>query len=197
MIILLDMGAHHVRTFPGLQTTAIFLVALFGALTLRGGDLATSYYPVRTLTNPEGFSAAQFGGPIRPDSLLRSAAAAYPQLICAWMTGDYGEDKGRNYLEAGINTEFVLRKNSRYPLIVTIPLNTVVGDEQYFLGPHFAYVSTGVNLRVPLSFIPSRYGKWTAGNNADLCYYGTTAAEFVHSFGFQVPKIAAVLSVEL
>jgi hypothetical protein len=72
-----------------------------------------------------------------------------------------------------------------------------IGDEQYLFGQRFGYISAGVNVRVPLVFLPSRYGKWTAGSSADLCYYGTTAAEFVHAVGPQLPKLAAVFTVEL
>jgi hypothetical protein len=113
-----------------------------------------------------------------------------------WISGDYGEIKGRNYLEGGMSAEFLFCKNSRYPLIVTIPVSMAMGDEEYWFGPHFDYITAGVNVRVPLSFIPTRYGRWTAGSSADLCYYGTTATEFAKPMGLPSSKIGATLSVD-
>jgi hypothetical protein len=193
------MDNHRPQSFRWLRAPAVIvLVTFFSSLSIRGENLAAPaiYDPVRTFNDPDGFAAVQFGIPVRADTVLRGGPTVQPSPICAWITGDYGEDKGRNYLEAGISTEFVLRKNSRYPLIVTIPVSTALGDEEYFFGPHFAHISTGVNVRVPLSFIPSRYGKWTAASITDVCYFGTSAAQVVHSVGLRLPNIAAAFSVE-
>jgi len=151
--------------------------------------------PVRTLNPPNGFTATQYAIPTRLD-MLRGGPAGRPPPICVWINGDYGEDKGRNYLEGGMSAQFVFRKNARYPLIVAIPTNVAVGEEEYWFGPHFSYMTTGVNIRVPLSFISSRCGKWTVGGSADLCSYGTTTTEFVKSVGLHTPKIGAALAVD-
>jgi hypothetical protein len=200
MIVIVGMDNHNLRSLRGLRTPTVTLViTFFWSLAIRGQDVGTSAIsnPVRIFNGLDEFAAVQFGTSLHPDSLLRGGTTVRTPPASAWITGDYGEDKGRSYLEAGISTAFVLRKNSRYPLMVTIPLSTAMGDEEYFLGPHFAYISSGVNVRMPLSFIPSRYGKWTAGSNAELCYFGTTTAELTRSVGLQLPKIIAVFSIEL
>jgi len=213
------MDQHPPQIFRGFAAqTTIVLIAFFGSLTIRLEDAAaygnetqaavdpfgvqrsmlieTSRDPVKTFNDPNGFATAEFAMPVRLDTMLRDGSAAPEPLLCVWLTGDYGEDKGRNYLKADMSAQFVFRKNARYPLIVTVPASMAMGDEEYPFGPHFGYITIGVNVRVPLSFIPSRYGRWAAGSSADLCYYGTTANEFVKSVGLQVPKIAAAFSVD-
>ncbi len=193
------MGNRNLRSFRALPAPTVFgLITFFWSLTICGQDVATppTDDPVRTFNGLDEFAAVQFGTSLRADSVLRGGAIVQPPPASAWISGDYGEDKGRNYLEAGISTAFLLRKNSRCPLMVTIPVSTAMGDEEYFLGPRFAYVSSGVNIRIPLSFIPSRYGKWTAGSNAEFCYFGTATAELARSIGLQLPKITAVFSIE-
>ena len=100
-------------------------------------------------------------------------------------------------MEAGVSAEFVLRKDTRYPVVVSVPMSMGLGDELYYFGPHFGCVSTGVNVRTPLSFVPRQYGRWTASTSADMCYFGTTVAEFVRSVSVPIPRISASLSIEL
>jgi len=213
------MDKYHPQVFRGFAARRIiFLVTFFGSLAIRvlngaayssetqnGVDpvgvqrsvhVETSYDPVKTFNDPNEFVADQLGMPVRLDTILRDGSAVPPPSVCAWITGDYGEDKGRNYFEGGMSAQFVFRKNARCPLTVTVPVNMAVGDEEYGFGPHFGYITTGVSVRAPLSFIPSRYGRWTAGSSADLCYYGTTEAEFVKSVGLHMPKIVAALTVD-
>jgi hypothetical protein len=196
------------------QTTFV-LIAFFASLAIRlegaaayGNETQSavdpvgvqlveiSYDPAKTFNDPYGFAAAQFGLPSRRDAMLRDGSAVPPSAVCTWINGDYGEDKGRNYLEGGISAQFMFRKNARYPLIVTIPVNMAAGDEEYAFGPAFGYVTAGVSVRAPLSFIPSRYGRWTAGSSAELCYYGTSVSEFVNSVGLHLPRIVASFSVD-
>jgi hypothetical protein len=80
---------------------------------------------------------------------------------------------------------------------VTLPSQVTVGDDPYYFGHHYGWITAGVNVRVPLSFIPRQCGKWSAETSADLCYYGTTGAEFVNSIGIQMPKLGASLSLDL
>jgi len=74
---------------------------------------------------------------------------------------------------------------------------TSVCGTHYYFGHHYGWIAEGVNLRVPLSFIPRQYGKWRAETSADLCYYGTTTGKFANSIGWQVPKVGAALKLEL
>jgi hypothetical protein len=199
----MDMDNYDPQVFGGFAArTIVVLVTLFGSLTIRlevaasSNETQAGVDPVKTFNDPNGFAAAQFDLPVRLDTMLRGGPAVPPPPVCVWINGDYGEVKGRNYLEGGMSAEFVFRKNARYPLIITIPTTMAVGDEEYWFGPHFGYITAGVNVRVPLSFIPSRYGRWTAGSSADLCYYETTATQFLKSIGVPSSKIAATLSVD-
>ena len=194
------MNTRYHRRCRGLRASTLFVLITFSWLfSIRAQDVAAPALsdPVRMFNDPNSFATAQLPLSIRPDSALRNGAALRPPPIRTWITGDTGEVEGRNFLEAGFIAEFLLRRNARYPLIVTIPASTAMGDELYFFGPHFAYISTGLNVRMPLSFIPSRYGRWTAGTNADFCFFGTTAAEFTRSVSLKMPRLAAVFSVDL
>ena len=155
----------------------------------------SSYDPFKTFDTLNG-SAARFGLASRPDDVLRGGPAVYPEALWMGTTADT-DTKGGNHFEAGMTARFSFGRKTRYPVTITFPVYMALGDEQYFLGPHFGYITAGINLRVPLSFIPSRYGRWSAGSSADFCYYGTNATEFVRSIGVQIPKLAAALNVEL
>ena len=213
------MDTYYSQVFRGFAAPRIIvLVTFFGSLAIRVENVAaygnetqpavdpvglqrtvlveTSRDPVKTFNNPNEFAADQLGMRVQLDTILRDGSAVPPPPVCAWISGDYGEDKGRNYLEGGMSAQFVFRKNARYPLLVTVPVSMAVGDDEYAFGPRFGYITMGVSVRVPLSFIPSRYGRWTAGSSADLCYYGTTMAEVVKSVGLHMPKFAAALTVD-
>jgi hypothetical protein len=196
------------------------LITVFGSLAIHGEEVAgygneaqavadplgvqrnvvaeVTYDPIKTFNAPNEFAAPQFGATGRFDTMPmpRGVFAEPPLRLCTWITGDNGEDKGRSYLQGGTNMQFVFCRNARYPLTVTIPVSMEIGDEEYWFGPHFGYITTGLNVRVPLSFIPSRYGKWSAASSADVCYYGTTVTEIRNSFGPQMPKIGAALRVD-
>jgi hypothetical protein len=157
--------------------------------------VGTFYDPIKTFDNPNQFATNPLGIPVLLDAILRDGDVTPPSPVCAWVTGDYGDEKGRNYLEGGMSAQFVFLKKNRFPLILTVPANMAAGDEEYRFGPAFEYIVTGINVGVPLSFIPSRYGRWTAGSSAELCYYGTTQAEFVKSIGLHMPKFGVAFAV--
>jgi hypothetical protein len=158
--------------------------------------IGSSNDPLQTFNAPNQFAAAQFGTPLRLNDILQGGPTPPGSPVCTWINGDYGDGKGRNYLEGGISAQFVFRKSARYPLIVTIPVDMAAGDYQGCSNMHFGYITTGVNVGVPLSFVPGRYGRWIAGPTAEICYYGTTTTEFVRSIGLHLPKVGASLSVE-
>jgi len=193
----------HPRVLGGFAArTIVVLVTLFGSLTIglevvvaSSDETQAGVEPVKTFNDPNGLAAAQFGMPARLETMVRAGPAESSSPVCAWINGDYGEVKGRNYLEGGMSAEFVLGKNAHYPLIVTIPASMAIGDEEYWFGPRFGYVTTGVSVRVPLSFIPSHYGRWTLGSSGDVSYYGTRATEFAKSISVPSSKIAATVSV--
>jgi hypothetical protein len=105
--------------------------------------------------------------------------------------------RGANNFEGTVAPHWTFFRQSRYPVTVTLPTQMTVRDDPYYFGHHYGWIAAGVNIRVPLSFIPRQYGKWSAGTSADLCYYGTTTTEFVNSIGWQMPKLGAAFSLEL
>jgi hypothetical protein len=105
--------------------------------------------------------------------------------------------RGANHFEGTLAPHWIFFRQSRYPVTVTLPTQMTVSEDPYYFGHHYGWIAAGVNIHVPLSFIPRHYGKWSAGTSADFCYYGTTATEFVNSIGWQVPKLSAAFSLEL
>jgi len=72
------------------------------------------------------------------------------------------------YYEVGIAPAFTFMKSSAYAPTVTIPLTTGWGSNGFY-GTGFGYFSAGATLSVPLAFIPSGFGAWTA--NVGGTYY--------------------------
>lgn len=111
--------------------------------------------------------------------------------------GSTMDTRGANHFEASVAPHWTFCRNSRYPITMSLPSQIMVEDDPYYFGHHYGWITTGVNVSVPLSFIPRQCGKWSAATSADLCYYGTTSAEFVNSIGIQMPKLAATLKLDL
>jgi hypothetical protein len=111
--------------------------------------------------------------------------------------GSTMDTSGANHFEASLAPHWVFCRHSRYPVTVTLPTQVTAREDPYYFGHNFGWIASGVNVRVPLSFIPKQYGKWSASTSADLCYYGTTTTEFVNSIGPQIPKVGAAFTLEL
>ena len=154
-----------------------------------------SYDPFKTFYGGNGFAASMTGLVSRFDDVMRGGAGT-PDTVWIGLTPDTDWKHGNDF-EAGMTAQFVCGGKTRYPVTIRLPVYVAMSDEQYFMGPHYGYISAGINLRVPLRFISSRYGRWSAGTSADFCYYGTTTTEFVKSIGLQIPKVAAAFSVDL
>jgi hypothetical protein len=153
-----------------------------------------------------------FGLFVQPNDLAITGNDLFPPLLDILRTGISGgtsrrpvpdgvggnmDTSGANHFEASLAPHWVFCRNSRYPVTVTLPTQVTVADDPYYFGHHFGWVAAGVNVRVPLSFIPRQYGKWSATTSADFCYYGTTTTEFANSIGMQIPKRGAALSLDL
>ena len=91
------------------------------------------------------------------------------------------------YYELGLAPTYTFIKDSKYPVTATLPITVGLGDQSGFYGVPagmmssskntvYGYFTTGVNVSVPLAFIPSSFGAWTT--NAGFNYYnlGSTTA---------------------
>lgn len=101
------------------------------------------------------------------DSDLLGAFAIHPHFtVLAELTapGFAGLDSHGWYFEFGIAPGFAAG-----PATITFPINVGFGDDNFYAGDNFGYVSAGVNASVPLKFIPEGFGSWSV--NAGYTYY--------------------------
>lgn len=87
------------------------------------------------------------------------------------------------YYEIGIAPSFTFMKSSKYPLTLTIPATVGLGSNGFY-GTGFGYFSTGANISVPLAFIPSSFGSWTANAGGTYYYLGKNTAKVNSQYGW-------------
>lgn len=127
-----------------------------------------------------GGRASGLGGTLSYDDTdLLGAFAVHPHVtVIKGMIGNFvgvpGGDHGW-YYEAGIAPGFTVGKGGTYPLTVTIPLTVGLGPETYN-GDDYGFFSAGINAAVPLAFVPSCYGAWTATAGFTYWNLGDNAA---------------------
>lgn len=63
------------------------------------------------------------------------------------------------------------------PVTVTIPLTLGLGSHGFYHGDTYGYFAAGVQLSVPLSFIPECYGKWTFSGGYTYYNLGDAVAD--------------------
>ncbi len=81
------------------------------------------------------------------------------------------------YYEVGIAPSYTISPKSSYPIVLTAPITAGFGSHHFYAGNGFGYASGGLTAAVPLAFIPSGYGTWTATAGATYYYLGTNAAD--------------------
>ena len=81
------------------------------------------------------------------------------------------------YYEIGIAPSHTFAEKATYPVTVSFP-NTAGFGSNGFYGQGFGFFSTGVNVSVPLAFIPSAYGTWTSSLMGQYFRLGTNSARF-------------------
>jgi hypothetical protein len=101
------------------------------------------------------------------------------------LTGDNATGQGHvglglqnrlgQYYEIGIAPSFTFLKSSKYPITLTLPVTAGFGSNGFY-GTGFGYASAGGNVSVPLAFIPSSFGSWTANAGGTYYYLGTNTA---------------------
>ena len=91
--------------------------------------------------------------------------------------GAAGINPGGWYYEIGIAPNYTFLPKSSYPITVTVPATLGLGDQSGFYAHNvFGYFTTGLNVSVPLAFIPTCFGAWTTNAGFNYYYLGNTAA---------------------
>jgi len=83
------------------------------------------------------------------------------------------------YYELGVAPTYTFLKDSQYPITATLPVTVGLGDQNgFYAGNTFGYFTTGLNVSVPLAFIPSCFGAWTTNGGFNYYRLGNTAAAY-------------------
>jgi hypothetical protein len=83
------------------------------------------------------------------------------------------------YYELGIGPGYKFGEKSTYPVTVTLPTAVGFGSNGFY-GQGFGYFSTGLEVSVPLAFIPSSYGSWTTSVSGKYYRLGSTSAFYTN-----------------
>jgi len=79
------------------------------------------------------------------------------------------------YYEVGIAPSFTFMKSSKYAPTLTLPVTAGFGSSGFY-GTGFGYFSAGGTISVPLAFVPSGFGSWTANVGGTYYYLGKFTA---------------------
>ncbi len=153
---------------PGISVT--FLKNFTATLTWLDFDFVSSGARAGSLSLNLGYD----------DTDLLGAFALHPHFtVIKTMIGNLvgvpNSDLGW-YYEVGIAPGYSFFKGEAYPLTFTVPLTVGLGPESYN-GETYGFFSAGINMAVPLTFIPSGYGNWTATAGFTYWNIGDAAAQ--------------------
>ena len=114
------------------------------------------------------------------DSELLKAFALHPHFCFLQELDNHSGlatqgDTESQYYEFGITPGYTFAEKSTYPLALTFPTTAGFGTNGFY-GQGFGYFSTGAVVSVPLAFIPSAYGSWTASLSGLYYRLGTHSA---------------------
>jgi hypothetical protein len=99
-------------------------------------------------------------------------------LVVANANGKGGWTGGHGwYYEIGLAPSYTFLPKAAYPITLAIPATVGLGDCGFYLNNNFGYFSVGPALSVPLAFIPSGFGSWTATAAYTYYFEGTTVRE--------------------
>ena len=113
------------------------------------------------------------------DTDLLGAFALHPHAAVLYELGapGFAGIRGKGwYYEVGIAPSYVFCKASPYAVTLTVPVTVGLGDDRFYAGDTFGYVSVGAQLSVPLAFIPEKLGAWTLSGGYTYSRLGDNAA---------------------
>jgi hypothetical protein len=119
------------------------------------------------------------------DSGLLGPFALNPSMLWAFEVDStaFGDTNQEGiYLQLGVKPGVTLFEEAKYPLTLALPLTTGLSVSNYYdEGPGgdndtFGYFDGGVVASVPLSFIDSSYGTWSASASFDVLALSGTLA---------------------
>ncbi|MEM9753955.1 MAG: TorF family putative porin [Planctomycetota bacterium] len=100
------------------------------------------------------------------------AVSPYALLAFEFDTTSAGDDDNI-YLELGGEWGMSLVESEDYPIDLTIPVAIGLSLDEFYVdadgdNEFFGFISVGANLGMPLTFIPSEFGSWSAGAGLTL-----------------------------
>ena len=132
------------------------------------------------------------------DERWLGAFALRPRLL--WFTpvanGSDPESEKGHYFEVGIAPRATVAKKSAYASTVSFPATVGFGDQHYFFGDRFGFVSAGVAVSVPLAFVPEGLGSWSVTGSALYYRLGRVPAEFTSDGERDKSVFTATLTTE-
>lgn len=97
----------------------------------------------------------------------------YALIAFEFDTDDSFGDDDNIYLELGGETGISLFESTDFPIDLTIPVTIGLSLDEFYVdeggdNEFFGFVSVGANVGMPLDFIPSQFGTWSAGAGLTL-----------------------------
>jgi len=127
------------------------------------------------------------------DKELLGAFAVNPSILAAFEIDDQA-DAGNSlfalpnmsegiYFQVGIKPGFTLIESKDYPVAVGFPIVVGLSLDDYYEDASgddeaFGYVDAGIELSVPLAFIPSDYGAWTFTAGPHFIFLGENTQDY-------------------
>ena len=109
-----------------------------------------------------------------------------------------GSDEGV-YVELGIEpTIYTAGSEGSYPVSLSVPTKVGLGFADFYEDDEaLGYVSVGLKAGVPLAFIPTQYGAWSASAGVYYYYYGDGVDDFNTGTGDGDDDIVGTLGISL
>ncbi|HYO08870.1 MAG TPA: hypothetical protein VER17_07835 [Tepidisphaeraceae bacterium] len=109
-----------------------------------------------------------------------------------------GSDEGI-YVELGVEpTIYTFGKEGTYPLALSVPARVGLGFSDFYEDDEvFGFATVGLKASVPLAFIPSDYGSWSAYASVMYYFYGEGVDDFNEGTGDGEDDIVAAFGVSM